>query len=174
MTYHVPLPLDKKIHSVASITSEPTVTPPNQTTIAAEPWYRGAYDAAAIVITATTSQSQSCPQPLGLHNKSPSVCCAKTNENLHVFFVGLAKFWVSQSLAVLVGDSLGFSLGLWCKLWLRHPTQFMLIAGLLYIYKSVSAPATVAIGHKDSTPTWYMLGLTKGGSIWWFTWFLML
>ena len=66
--------------------------------------------------------------------------------------------WVSQSNAV-VGDSRGFSLGYAVGHdWGIPSTSYSYKNKFVYM-SCVSAPATAASGHKDATPTWYMLGI---------------
>jgi hypothetical protein len=56
----------------------------------------------------------------------------------------------------VVGESLGFSLAMCCRLWLGKPTHFLLLIGVL-LYIDILAPASVASGHMaDATQTWYM------------------
>jgi hypothetical protein len=83
--------------------------------------------------------------------------------------------FVSQYSAetVVVGDSLYFSLGVSCLLWLEHLNSQQLF--FIHI-KCVSASPTVAGGHRDA-PNLIYLGLkVKRGSrrfSWFFTWIIL-
>jgi hypothetical protein len=67
--------------------------------------------------------------------------------------------------AAAVGDPLGFSLVPWLLVGLIEATHtlhthFILKAGLLHTYISwVTVPSTLARGHKDGAPAFYMLGI---------------